>query len=539
MTPSLKRSRGADDLECSPSHLKKTTGSPSREYLAELSLQHEHYNKELFAKLEADEKRRGKSYKDALAAAQAEHDRIRRAAQRAQEWNLLQAEKAKQQQEDEQAREIERQKHAQLEQEIADRRRRAEEAHRLEELRKQAELEQKQHDEEAKRRAERESEDARQVEEKRKKEEEDAQRAAEAVANKAEQPKDTPASQANGVIHPPTSGDRADTLRASSQQSKEDEHKRYLELHKWLKTMRKDVERDVKKDPQMKALLGDWRRDIRKRVGQLTVEKNASVVPRKKILEILNKAKAYQKVTVDVRQCFPNGAPAGLTDVSAQVSGLLIYYLNIFAKAVISQWASEGSAKIEAADPPGILATYIFAVDDTKIQGQPLIDILVAKVHKVCPLVFGIYGNDQTAKGRERLGWQREEDPRTGQKTQWTTEQRHNERMFGLGAGYASISLRDFSKAPMANPYPPVNYWRAIAQIVNTPAADITQSHLIVLKGLIENSVERFARFFRKAAQVALRTALIDFPEKAPQSPAKVGLTSLPEILSRNHGINL
>ncbi|KAL9086128.1 MAG: hypothetical protein Q9159_004308 [Coniocarpon cinnabarinum] len=538
MTPSLKRSRGHDEAASSPSALKKTAGSPSREYLAELSLQHDHYNKELLAKLEADEKRRGKSYREALTAAKAEHERIRRAAQRAQELNLLQVEKAKQQQENAEARELERQRHEQLEQEIADRRRRAQEAHRLEELRKQSELEKKQHDEEAKRREEREERERHEREVAEKQAKEKAQSEAKTVVNGISNGGDEVA-RSNGASAPATTNEPTASLISTPKDACEKEHNQYLDLHRWLKKMRKDVERDAKSDPNLKPLLGEWRREVRKIVGQLTVGKKGTVEPRSKILEILRRARKQQRPALDVRQCFAKGAPADLDDTSAQTSALMVYYLNILAKAVINQWANEGSAKTEAADPPGILVTFLFAVDDTKVKGHSLIDILLAKMHRVCPVVFGIYGNDKTDAGKARLGWDRVYDSNGLEKTGWATEQRHNDRMLGLGAGYASIALRDFSRAPMPNPYPPINYWRAIARIVNTPAHDITQSHLIVLKALIERSVERFAKFFRKAAQVALRNALIDFPKKAPEGPAKVGLTTLPDVLNKKHGIRL
>ena len=153
-------------------------------------------------------------------------------------------------------------------------------------------------------------------------------------------------------------------------------------------------------------------------------------------------------------------------------------------------------------------------------------------------MLFGIYGKDNTDKGRRRLGWALEEDPKTGEKTKFISEQQHNDRMSGLAAGYASISLRDFSKAPFPNPYPKPNYWRALARIVNTPKEDITQTHLIALKALIENSVKRFTEFYTRAAQVALRTALVEFPAKASDSPAKLALTTMPELL-RRHNIYL
>ena len=528
-----KRSHANIEVDTSPSpSIKKSTG---RDYLIELSLQHENYNRELLDRLETEEQRRGKSYQQALAAAKREHDRVRRQAQRAQERNLLELEKAKQQQEDDEARKLDRERQEQIEREIADRRRRAEEAHRLAELHRRAEADKKHHEEEAKRR-----EQLLRVQAQREEDERKAREEAERKARENAAPKNT-APETNGPSNAPAktaSTENNGSLIQTAASVLEAEHGKYLELHTWLKKMRQTVLAQAKQDPESKKMIGDWRREIRKLVGQLTGAKNATVAPRKRLLEILTQAKAFRRITVDVRRCFPLSSPADLNDSIAQISGIFVYELNIFSKALINQWADEASAKLEAADPPGILGTYIFAMNEMKVNEHSLIHILLAKFHKSCPVLFGISGSGTTENGRRRLGWKQVRDDEDSP-PKFVTEQRHNERMLGLGAGYASISLRDFSRAPMPNPYPPSNYWRALARIVNTQPQSITSTHLIVLKGLIENSVGRFAKFYRKAAQVALRTALIEFPQKAPDGPAKTGLATLPEVLSKNHGIRL
>lgn len=527
MASSLKRSRGQAELDGSPLALKKSTGKPSRDHLAELSLQNHHYNQELFERLERDEQRRGKTYAEALASATREHERVRRAAQRIQEWNLLQIEKARQQEEDEQIRELDRQRQEKLQHDIEERRRHADEARKQGELRRQAEQE----EEELQKLETARKEEERQANERRKAAEEASNRQPVQQTQLEEQ-------RESSVLPNPISTDSSQqSLTKTSIEALATEHDRYLQLHRWLKQMRRDVTSKSKNIPEYKKVIGDWRREITKCVGQLNGEGNTTVASRNRVAGILREAKNYTQVTVDVRPCFPMDIPDGLNESNCTISGLLIYGLNIFAKAVVNQWAREASAKPDTADPPGIMATYLFGIDDFKIYGHTLLHILLAKFHKACPILFGVYGNEATEAGRERLGWRKEDD--NGSK-RWVSEQTHNDRMAGLAAGYASIALRDFSRAPFPNPYPSGNYWSAFARIVNTPATDITQSHLITLKALIENNVERFAKFYGNAAKVALRTALMDFPQRTPNGgAAQTGLATLPALLIKHHGIRL
>ena len=524
-----KRSLAQSGLDTDANQIaKKSTGSPSHQHLAELSLQFQHYNEELLTRLRQDEQKRGKTYAEALANAKQGHDRVRRAAQRAKELNQLQIEKELQEKEHEEAVRLETERQRQLEFDIEERRRRTQEAERLHQLQQQAEFERRQQDEQEQRLRREKEELAKQVK---------AQQAAQASQS---QEIATPAQSkpAADPSHPPKSASPNDTpstlLRTGSRQLLE-EHERFLSLHTWLKQVRKQVTSEAKKDEYAKKNIGHWRREITKSIGQLTRDKNATVGPRKKVAEILNQAKQATSIKVDVRPCFPDGTPEGINESNCQVSGLLIYELNMMAKAIINQWVREAGSKPETADPPGILATYIFALNDFKIQGHTLINILIAKLHKTCPILFGISGNEKTAQGRAKLGWRQERDEKD--QKQWVNEQTHHERMTGLGAGFAALSLRDFTKAPMPNPYPNHHYWRAVARIVNT--AEPTPSHLIVLKAMIENTTTRFCQFFGLAARVALHAALVELPQRAPQGPARTGLATLPAVLEKKSGLRM
>lgn len=199
--------------------------------------------------------------------------------------------------------------------------------------------------------------------------------------------------------------------------------------------------------------------------------------------------------------------------------------MNIFAKGIINQFITEAGANPKAADPVGVFTALIFSTPDFQWRGRPLIDILMAKFRVVCPALFGLRGNDRTERGRTALGWRRDGPS-------WITEQSHNDRMTGLAAGFASIALRDFSKSKKGNPYPPTNYWTALAAILNTPKGETSNTQCIVLRGVIEGHEQRFLNFYGNAALAALRLALVDFPNKAPENAAAAGsLRALGELL--------
>jgi nucleoporin GLE1 len=215
---------------------------------------------------------------------------------------------------------------------------------------------------------------------------------------------------------------------------------------------------------------------------------------------------------------------------------MFIYLLNSLAKAAISQFAQEASSNPKAADPIGILVVKIFSLPGFHWRGKSLIDIVIAKFRVVLPVVFGIRGNDNTEEGRARVGWRRVDG-------QWTTEQDHQDRMVGLAAGYASISLRDFSntKARLTNPYPPTHYWQAMATISSTPAQEQSVTQYIVLRAMTEFYEARFLTFYGDFAKAALKAALVEFPNRSTLSStaAVSSLKVLADKLKRDMGLDL
>ena len=83
-------------------------------------------------------------------------------------------------------------------------------------------------------------------------------------------------------------------------------------------------------------------------------------------------------------------------------------------------------------------------------------------------------------------------------------------------------------------------YWTAMAKIINTPATEISNTQCVVLKAMVEHYEHKFVEFYGTAAIVALRTALIEFPNRAPEKSASVNsLKVLAQLLKRESGGSL
>jgi nucleoporin GLE1 len=212
---------------------------------------------------------------------------------------------------------------------------------------------------------------------------------------------------------------------------------------------------------------------------------------------------------------------------------IFLYLVNIFAKGAISQFINEGGPRPETADPIGVCIVASLSEPEFLWRGKSLIDILLAKFRVVCPVLFGYRGSEKTEQGRQRIGWWKDNG-------RWVPEQQHMDRMTGLGAGFAAISLRNFAMSKKTNPFPPREYWTAMARIVNTPPAEISNTQCIVLKSMVENYEQKFIEFYGTAALAALRTALIEFPARAPHRSAAVNsLEVVAQALKRDTGLVL
>ncbi|KAI1414322.1 GLE1-domain-containing protein [Hypoxylon sp. FL1857] len=312
---------------------------------------------------------------------------------------------------------------------------------------------------------------------------------------------------------------------------------RYVEIHQNLKKLRASLQQQSKASPVLKRRMGDMRRELRKNMGQLVGEKGGNRKQNAAIQALLDESLngSVPSQLIDPSDFITDKREPveGALHNEPQLPSLFIYLLNHFAKAVINQFVNECGAQPKTADPIGVLVAMIFSKDIYLWRGKTLIDILMAKLRVVCPVLFGYYGSEKTEQGRARLGWKK--GP-----TGWIPEQQHNDRMKGLGAGYAAISLRNFANSKFTNPWPPSKYWTAMARIANTPPADISDTQCIVLRSMIESSEERFIHFYGNAAIAALRKALVEFSNKAAEkTPGVLGLQVLAQILKRDIGLEL
>ena len=224
-----------------------------------------------------------------------------------------------------------------------------------------------------------------------------------------------------------------------------------------------------------------------------------------------------------------------------EIPALFLYLLNIFAKCLISQFLGEVAIAPKTAKTIGITGGTIFSQPDCQWHGHSMIDIFLAKYHRVCPVLFGISGSEKTKAGRIKLGWSL--DPNSGG---FSPDQQHYDRMAGMGAGFAAITLRDFSKSKNTNPAPNRIYWQALARILNTPAPEVQPTHFVVLKAMIDQDVARIIKCFGGAGIALLRQALITFPaDKGPQDdkgrkiPPVQAVQALPAILQQLDGLAL
>lgn len=222
------------------------------------------------------------------------------------------------------------------------------------------------------------------------------------------------------------------------------------------------------------------------------------------------------------------------------VPSLLIYLLSIFSKAVMSAFVGECAVNPRAAEPIGTLVAQIFSLPDLQFPLAPagfgpnsgpvkktsLVDVLLCKMHAAAPVLFGISGPESTTAGRTRLGWRLEFAHDGVTEKSFVSAQRQYERLTGIGSGYSSIALRNFSKSKvLTNPYPPRHMWETVATIVDTPPQHVTVSHLVVVRSMFENwgNVERFVLFFGGAGVAALRELMVNWVQKLPRELSKRG----------------
>ena len=283
---------------------KLAKDSPSRQLLWELGQLAISTQEGFYAHLDRESHEREALHQQALAAATAKHENVRRTAEQYREKLEEQIQAEQRRREDEEQRELERLRRERVEREIAKRKREVERAKAVElEEKRIAEVERLEAEAADRRNAERKRQDAeaakRQLEERKKAaRQKDEVASAEArvreAAVAAQKVGPEPVSQtlvpgpaatlaSAPIVAPAVQQSQQSTQSTPTTQPIQDtrleaEHSRYLEIHRALKELRKFMTAQAKQNAQLKEAMGDMRREIRKSVGQLRDGKGANRV---------------------------------------------------------------------------------------------------------------------------------------------------------------------------------------------------------------------------------------------------------------------
>ncbi|KAK5465168.1 hypothetical protein LTS15_001731 [Exophiala xenobiotica] len=526
------RSRRLDDSPSRQLHFElERTFSQIQLQEAERQKVYVYQRRQQQEELDAKELAQAEVHRTELNLASAQHEVVRLQAEavlhaylkkdeeerrrREDERRRLEEEERKRREEEESRKRAEQERKAREEKERKEREERAKaEAERL------AIYERQKAEAEERRRKEKEATELKQREEKEKVEQEAALKAQEAEKAAAAAAKAT-------IPTPPTTTNNTQISSSNAAATTEVIHRNYLLVHKRLKQFRKDFWEKVKKDPNLKPHVGDMRRAMRTSVGQLTDDKVGNKKAHDRVRMTIHKAlREIPSPPVPLNDFLP--PHLSLNDNGTKtIPSLVLYLLSIFSKAIINSFVGECAVNPKAAEPIGTLVAQIFSMPElqfprnvqavnassTRSQTESLISVLMSKFHASAPILFGIYGPEHTTAGKLRVGWRT--DRISDDKKAFVTDDKHYDRQTGLGVGYASIALRNFSRAKISNPWPPTHFWSSLAHIVNTPPSEVQISHLILLKNMLENNaIDRFVLFFGAAGVAALRQAVVDFPRK-------------------------
>ncbi|KAK5390292.1 hypothetical protein LTR20_002987 [Exophiala xenobiotica] len=528
------RSRRLDDSPSRQLHFElERTFSQIQLQEAERQKVYVYQRRQQQEELDAKELAQAEVHRTELNLANAQHEVVRLQAEavlhaylkkdeeerrrREDERRRLEEEERKRREEEESRKRAEQERKAREEKERKEREERAKaEAERL------AIYERQKAEAEERRRKEKEATELKQREEKEKVEQE--------AALKAQEAEKAAAAAAKATIPtptPPTTTTNTQIPSSNAAATTEGIHRNYLLVHKRLKQFRKDFWEKVKKDPNLKPHVGDMRRAMRASVGQLTDDKVGNKKAHDRVRMTLHKAlREIPSPPVPLNGFLP--PHLSLNDNgTTTIPSLVLYLLSIFSKAIINSFVGECAVNPKAAEPIGTLVAQIFSMPElqfprnvqavnalsTRSQTESLISVLMSKFHASAPILFGIYGPEHTIAGKLRVGWRT--DRISDDKKAFVTDDKHYDRQTGLGVGYASIALRNFSRAKISNPWPPTHFWSSLAHVVNTPPSEVQISHLILLKNMLENNaIDRFVLFFGAAGVAALRQAVVDFPRK-------------------------
>ena len=292
-------------LESMDSPWKYAADSPSRQLLRELSQLRIDEQRTFSQQLERVGRERDDEHREALAAAAARHEKVRQEAEQVRERALVEEQLQRELDYEQHVKELEKLKQEAAKKKLAIQKERIE-ATRAAEAAEKAAAEQEQAREQAEENArvarkKRQAEEARQAQQARENErikteaatkaKSDAESAARAKAQASFASRAVPApvapsapsafsaprapASSTPVAQPANSVPTTTTINPD----REAEHRRYLQIHQNLKKLRKSMTEEGKRNPDLKKKMGDSRREIRKRVGQLTGENKENREP--------------------------------------------------------------------------------------------------------------------------------------------------------------------------------------------------------------------------------------------------------------------
>lgn len=257
---------------------KNARDSPSRQLLYELSRLGITAQENFYARLDRESREREALHRAALAAAALAHERIRRGAEIERERLELRLQAERRRRDEEDQRELELRRRERAEREIAEKQQAIERA-RLADLEEKRAADARKAEaaaaEERKRlRDERDAEIARRL-----KEVQAAQAKKEEAEKRAKTDATDAASRGGKAQQPIASATQPSHPPAVSAPEREEEHRRYIAIHRNLKQLRQFLTSESSKFPRVKQQMGEMRRELKKCVGQLTEGKGANRGP--------------------------------------------------------------------------------------------------------------------------------------------------------------------------------------------------------------------------------------------------------------------
>ena len=171
------------------------------------------------------------------------------------------------------------------------------------------------------------------------------------------------------------------------------------------------------------------------------------------------------------------------------------WILNFIAKAVVHQAETEVRVKPESALPLGKLTLYLL------VQFPELQELFMARLVKKCPFVIGFTCEIDTEKGRQNMGWKRNNE------NKWEDNTSYDERMGGILSLFAIITRLQLPQefiTTTSHPFPIALSWHILARICNTPLNLITNTHFVILGSWWDAAAVQFLQAYGNQASKLL-----------------------------------